>query len=130
MNGTWTAAMPGDTVGKRAYINARLLDPATGMDEIGALLTDGETIADVGPHLFTGGSPEDIPTIDCNGHSLAPGLVDSNDVLVAFCGLPGPYLVRPVRETLDAQLVGPCYIHGMMNEEYEFGDDYRWISLV
>jgi len=65
------------------------------------------------------------------GHiGLAPGLVDSNDVLVAFCGLPGPYLVRPVRETLDAQLVGPCYIHGMMNEEYEFGDDYRWISLV
>ena len=68
--------MPGDTVGKRAYVNARLLDPATGMDEKGALLTDGETIADIGPHLFTGGSPEDIPTIDCNGHCLAPGLVD------------------------------------------------------
>ena len=76
MNGTWTAAMPDNTVGKRAYINARLLDPATGMDEEGALLTDGETIADVGQHLFTNGAPEDIPTIDCKGKCLAPGLVD------------------------------------------------------
>ena len=68
--------MPDNTVGKRAYINARLLDPATGMDEEGALLTDGETIADVGQHLFTNGAPEDIPTIDCKGKCLAPGLVD------------------------------------------------------
>ena len=76
MNRTWTAAMPDNTVGRRAYINARLLDPATDMDEEGALLTDGETIADVGQHLFTNGAPEDIPTIDCKGKCLAPGLVD------------------------------------------------------
>ena len=76
MNGTWTAAMPDNTVGKRAYINARLLDPATGMDVKGALLTDGENIADVGEHLFKEGAPEDIPIINCRGNCLAPGLVD------------------------------------------------------
>ncbi|MBI2240341.1 MAG: dihydroorotase [Magnetospirillum gryphiswaldense] len=59
-----------------AYVNARLLDPATGLDAKGALLTNGETIADVGPGLFQGGVPSGIEVIDCAGQCLAPGLVD------------------------------------------------------
>ncbi|MDX9860455.1 MAG: dihydroorotase [Rhodospirillales bacterium] len=59
-----------------AYVNARLLDPATGLDAAGALLTEGETIADFGPQLFADGVPADVPVIDCKGHCLAPGLVD------------------------------------------------------
>lgn len=59
-----------------AYVNARLLDPATGLDSKGALLTNGETIADVGPGLFQGGVPSGIEVIDCGGQCLAPGLVD------------------------------------------------------
>ena len=68
--------MPGDTIGKKAYVNARLLDPSTGLDKNGSLLTDGEIIAELGPDLFKDGPPEDIPTIDCSGNCLAPGLVD------------------------------------------------------
>lgn len=59
-----------------AYINARLLDPATGLDAKGALLTNGETIADVGPGLFQGGVPSGMEVVDCKGLCLAPGLVD------------------------------------------------------
>jgi dihydroorotase len=59
-----------------AYVNARLLDPASGLDEPGALLADGATIADLGPGLFAEGLPEDTEVIDCGGHCLAPGLVD------------------------------------------------------
>ncbi|OJX79500.1 dihydroorotase [Magnetospirillum sp. 64-120] len=59
-----------------AYVNARLLDPVTGLDAKGALLTNGETIADVGPGLFQGGVPSGIEVIDCAGQCLAPGLVD------------------------------------------------------
>jgi len=59
-----------------AYINARLLDPATGLDAKGSLLTNGENIADVGPGLFQGGVPSGIEVVDCHGHCLAPGLVD------------------------------------------------------
>ncbi|MCW8861461.1 MAG: dihydroorotase [Rhodospirillales bacterium] len=62
--------------GKTAYINARLLDPASGLDAPGALLSDGETIADVGPRLFGDGVPEGIETVDCKGLCLSPGLVD------------------------------------------------------
>ncbi|OAN46767.1 dihydroorotase [Paramagnetospirillum marisnigri] len=59
-----------------AYVNARLLDPATGLDAKGALLTNGETVADVGPGLFQGGVPSGIEVVDCKGLCLAPGLVD------------------------------------------------------
>jgi len=63
-------------VGRVAYTNARLLDPASGLDAPGALLTDGPLIADIGQHLFADGVPEGIEIIDCGGHCLAPGLVD------------------------------------------------------
>jgi len=64
------------TSGLVAYVNARLLDPATGLDAKGALLTNGEIIADVGPGLFQGGVPSGIEVVDCQGLCLAPGLVD------------------------------------------------------
>ena len=59
-----------------AYINARLLDPESGLDAPGALLTEGAQIADLGPGLFADGVPQGIETVDCGGHCLSPGLVD------------------------------------------------------
>lgn len=67
---------PRNTSGLVAYVNARLLDPATGLDVRGALLTNGETVADVGPGLFQGGVPSGMEVVDCQGLCLAPGLVD------------------------------------------------------
>jgi len=64
------------STGLVAYVNARLLDPARDLDARGALLTNGETIADVGPGLFQGGVPSGIEVVDCSGLCLAPGLVD------------------------------------------------------
>lgn len=59
-----------------AYLNARLLDPASGLDQPGALLTEGARIADFGPRLFNDGMPEDTECHDLGGQCLAPGLVD------------------------------------------------------
>lgn len=79
-------ANPGAEKGKLvAYLNARLLDPATGLDTPGALLTTGDQIADVGPKLFAGGVPSGVEVVDCGGHCLAPGLIDMH----AFVGEPG-----------------------------------------
>jgi dihydroorotase len=61
---------------RRAYLGARLLDPASGLDAPGALLTEGTRIADLGPRLFNDGVPEGIEVVDCAGRCLAPGLVD------------------------------------------------------
>lgn len=59
-----------------AYLNARLLDPATGLDELGALLVEDGRIVDFGSHLFKHGAPSVGQTIDCQGMCLAPGLID------------------------------------------------------
>ena len=59
-----------------AYVNARLLDPETGLDATGALLTEGEVIADLGAGLFADGAPDGVRVHECGGLILAPGLVD------------------------------------------------------
>lgn len=64
--------------GKRvAYINARVMDPASGLDVQGGLLTEGDTIADFGEGLFKDGAPEGAEVIDCGGKLLTPGLIDN-----------------------------------------------------
>ena len=70
------ALKPGTTSNKVAYVNARLLDPATGLDTPGALLSEGEIITDIGINLFSSDVPSGIQVIDCAGHCLCPGLVD------------------------------------------------------
>lgn len=55
-----------------AYVNARLIDPASGLDAPGSVLTRGEKIVTLGQ--FT--PPEGAEIIDCHGLVLAPGLID------------------------------------------------------
>ncbi len=72
--------------GKVAYINARVIDPASGVDHpasaSGGVLTDGTKIVAMGPDIFNGGRPDDAEIVDCGGAVLAPGLVDMR---VDFC---------------------------------------------
>ncbi|MBJ7415186.1 MAG: dihydroorotase [Niveispirillum sp.] len=66
------------------YRNARLIDPASGLDQIGDLLTNGGRIAAIGAD-----AARDLPAgaeiVDATGLVLAPGLVD----LRAQVGEPG-----------------------------------------
>lgn len=75
-----------------ALLNARLIDPATGLDQKGGVLIADGKIADVGPEV-TAASVGDGRVIDCGGHVLAPGLVD----MLVFSGEPG----HEHRETLS-----------------------------
>ena len=54
------------------FTNARLLDPATGLDRKGELLSVDGMIAETGDKL----GRQDAEIVDCGGHCLAPGLVD------------------------------------------------------
>jgi dihydroorotase len=74
-----------------AFLNARLVDPASGRDEPGGALVRDRRIADLGPHLRRN-APEQARIIDCKGHVLCPGLVD----MQVFTGEPG----QEHRETL------------------------------
>lgn len=66
------------------FINARLMDPASGRDEPGGLLVEDGKILDIGPHLRRN-APNDFEVYDCQGHLLCPGLVD----MQVFAGEPG-----------------------------------------
>ncbi|MBT6096365.1 MAG: dihydroorotase [Rhodospirillaceae bacterium] len=68
--------MTDDIPGPKAYVNARLLDPASGLDAPGGVLTDGERIVAAQAGLFSDGTPADAEVIDCAGACIAPGLVD------------------------------------------------------
>jgi dihydroorotase len=77
-----------------AFVNARLIDPASNLDAPGALFVENGTIRDVGPQLFRDGQPGGATIVDCNGRVLAPGLIDMR----VFTGEPG----TEHRETLES----------------------------
>ena len=66
------------------FLNARLVDPASGKDEPGGLLVKDGLIADLGTHLRRN-APERARVVDCKGHVLCPGLID----MQVFTGEPG-----------------------------------------
>lgn len=66
-------------------VNARLVDPASGVETRGGLLIQDGRIADLGPSITVDGAPEGARIVDCEGDVVAPGLVD----LQAFVGEPG-----------------------------------------
>jgi len=74
-----------------ALVNARLIDPASGLDEAGGVVIADGRIAEVGAKVKQG-DVGDAELIDCGGHVLAPGLID----MLVFSGEPG----NEHRETL------------------------------
>lgn len=74
-----------------ALVNARLIDPASGLDAFGGLLVSDGVIADLGMHIMEG-EVEGAEFLDCGGRTVAPGLID----MMVFCGEPG----HEHRETL------------------------------
>ena len=67
-----------------ALINARLVDPASRLDQRGGVLIRDGLIADFGPYIDAGAAG-DAEIVDCAGLLLAPGLVD----MMVFAGEPG-----------------------------------------
>ena len=61
-----------------AYVNARLLDPASGLDSLGGVVVSDGAIADFGHHLARASAlgTQGLEAFDCKGACLAPGLVD------------------------------------------------------
>jgi len=59
-----------------AFINARLVDPASNYDGPGALIAENGVIAEATHEVGFADLSPDIRRIDCNGAMLAPGLID------------------------------------------------------
>ena len=81
------------------FINIRLLDPASGLDETGALLVRDGRITDFGGAL---GRPDGAQTIDGEGAVLCPGLVDMRAAL----GEPGFEYRETIASAAEAAAAG------------------------
>ena len=79
--------------------NARLLDPASGLDAPGAVLVGDGAILDLGPGLA---APEGAELVDCAGACLAPGLVDMR----AATGEPGAEYRETIASLAEAAVAG------------------------
>ena len=79
-----------ETLRLTRFINARLVDPASGYDGPGEVLMQNGIILELGASV--GG--EDAAIIDCDGHALMPGIID----LHVSTGEPG----EEHRETLKS----------------------------
>jgi dihydroorotase len=67
------------------FFNARLIDPASGLDVRGGLVMRDGVIAELGESVRPDDAPEGARLIDCGGDVVAPGLID----MQAFVGEPG-----------------------------------------
>jgi dihydroorotase len=71
--------------GLTAFINARLMDPASKLDVKGGLIIKNGKIREIIKGLDVPQVPYGAEIIDCEGHVLAPGLIDAR----AYLGEPG-----------------------------------------
>ena len=78
---------------RRAFVNARLMDPASGLDGPGGVLIEAGRIIASGPEVTARGARAE-EVVDCRGRLLFPGLVDMR----VFTGEPG----NEHRETLKS----------------------------
>lgn len=85
---------------RRAIYNARIIDPATGMDEKGGVLIENGVIVEVGAGV-TKATAADVK-IDAKGKALAPGLID----LRVKTGEPGAENKETLQTASDAAAAG------------------------
>ena len=86
--------------GRTAIYNARLLDPASGLDAVGGILIENGLITDIGPTI-TEATAADVK-IDAKGKALAPGLID----LRMKTGEPGAENKETLETAGDAAAAG------------------------
>ncbi len=105
--------------------NARIVDPASGTDQMGAVLVENGRISDLalgGPV----GVPDDADVINGQGHVLAPGLIDMR----VFVGEPG----KEYRETLasagSAAVAGGVTSFVMMPDTTPVVDDGALVDFL
>lgn len=103
--------------------NARLLDPASGLDAPGALLIRDGLIADFGPGLT---APEGATVVDAAGACLAPGLID----LRANLGEPGAEHRETIASAAQAAAAGGITTICVLPDTDPALDDPALVSFV
>lgn len=110
--------------GQQLYRNARIMDPATGLDMHGDLLVQNGRIVRTGKDLPP--PKKDGAIIECEGHVLAPGLVDSR----VFIGEPGGEHRETIKTAGKAAAAGGVTTMVMMPDTSPVIDDVSLLEFV
>jgi dihydroorotase len=108
------------------FQRARIVDPSRGVDEIGAVIIDGEKIAAAGKDALNQGTPEGATAIDCAGRTIMPGLVDSR----VFIGEPGAEHRETIRSASVAAAAGGVTSLVMMPDTDPVIDNVALVEFV
>ncbi|HEX7776709.1 MAG TPA: dihydroorotase [Parvibaculum sp.] len=111
---------------RTAFINARLVDPASGLDTPGNLLAADGKIADLGSNLFSDGIPDGVEVVDCRGQVLAPGLIDMR----VFTGEPGAEHRETLRTASHAAAAGGVTTFIVMPNTDPVIDDVALVDFI
>ena len=87
---------------EKILINARIIDPSQGMDEIGSIIIDDNgKIKEIGKNVKKIDTPS-VEVVDIKNHIVIPGIVD----MKAFVGEPGYEYKENFRTLSQAALAG------------------------
>jgi len=92
-----------------AFLNARLIDPASRYDGPGAVLVRDGRIVDVIQGAAPQGLSNDIESIDCGDAVLSPGLID----LRVKTGEPGSETKETLASAARAAAAGKSVLAGV-----------------
>jgi dihydroorotase len=106
-----------------AFTNARLLDPASGRDEIGTLVSEGGKIVALGADTPT---PKGAEIVDCTGLCLAPGLIDMRVAV----GEPGEEQRETILSASRAAAAGGITAFAMLPNTKPVIDDIAGLEFV
>jgi dihydroorotase len=118
----------GVTVNTRptAFLNARLVDPASGRDEPGALLVADGIIKSVLWGEPDPTPPEGTQIVEARGHVLAPGLIDGR----VFVGEPGAEHKETLASASRAAAAGGVTTMIVMPETDPVIDDAALVDFI
>jgi len=109
-----------------ALTNARLMDPASGLDEQGRLIIEGARIAAIEPGQGTDGLGEITQIIDCGRHVLSPGLIDMR----VFTGEPGAEQKETLGSASEAAAAGGVTTIVVMPNTDPVIDDVALVDFI
>jgi len=110
----------------RVFQHARIVDPSRGLDEIGAVIVEGDRIAAAGADALNQGIPEGADVFDCSGLMIAPGLVDAR----VHIGEPGNEHRETIASASHAAAAGGVTSLVMMPDTSPVIDDVALVEFV
>jgi dihydroorotase len=112
---------------RKIIYNARLIDPATGLDEAGGLVFEDGVIADVGAHITKASGKAGVQSaIDAKGKVLAPGLID----LRVKTGEPGAENKETLETAANAAAAGGVTTFAVMPDTDPVIDTVALVDFI